>query len=50
MALESILFHKYTHQSDVWSYGMLDKNSSQTLDGIQHVEKCLRLHVPFVQV
>lgn len=22
MALESILFRKYTHQSDVWSYGM----------------------------
>lgn len=21
MALESILFRKYTHQSDVWSYG-----------------------------
>ncbi|XP_066520621.1 receptor tyrosine-protein kinase erbB-3a [Hoplias malabaricus] len=22
MALESILFHRYTHQSDVWSYGV----------------------------
>lgn len=22
MALESILFRRYTHQSDVWSYGM----------------------------
>lgn len=21
MALESILFRRYTHQSDVWSYG-----------------------------
>lgn len=32
MALESILFRKYTHQSDVWSYGMLEKNISQTLE------------------
>lgn len=24
MALESILFRKYTHQSDVWSYGESD--------------------------
>lgn len=37
MALESILFRKYTHQSDVWSYGALEKTLSWSLDSVEHV-------------
>lgn len=33
MALESILFRRYTHQSDVWSYGEFENYStSPSLD------------------